>query len=165
MKVKQELAKCYHKVVVDTNVLLSATFSPQGTPAKLLDWILMEGRLVFTEVTFSELETRLWKPKFDRYLTIEQRQRLLREFNASACWVEVPSIIKEKTFSRDQDDDAFIHAAMAAEISRIISGDDDLLSLHPINTLHIVSPRAALDEINNTSGQFSGLEILENYRM
>ena len=149
MKVNHDLAKCYLRVVVDTNVLLSAALSPKGTPAKLLNWLLADGRLVFSEATFSELETRLWKPKFDRYLTIEQRQRLLREFNASAHWVDVPKVIAAKTFSRDPDDDAFIHAAMAAEISRIISGDDDLLCLHPIDTLHILSPRAALDEINN----------------
>ncbi len=147
MKVKRDLAKCYHQVVVDTNVLLSAALSPRGTPAKLLDCLLVEGGLVFSETTFSELETRIWKPKFDRYITIERRQSLLREFNASAFWVEVPEAIADQAFSRDPDDDAFIHTAMSAEVSRLISGDDDLLCLHPLGPLHILSPRAALDEM------------------
>ncbi len=149
MKVNRDLARCYHHVVIDTNVLLSAALSPKGAPAKLLDWLLVEGCLVFSTATFSELETRLWKPKFDRYITIERRQNLLREFNASALWIDISDAIAEQTFSRDPDDDVFIHTAMAAEVSRLISGDDDLLSLHPLGTLQILSPRAALNEINN----------------
>ncbi len=55
MKVKRDFAKCYHQVV-DTNVLLSAALSPQGTLAKLLNCLLVEGGLVLSETTFSALE-------------------------------------------------------------------------------------------------------------
>ncbi len=55
--------------------------------------------------------------KIDRYITIERRQSLLREFNASAFWADVPEAIAKQTFSRDPDDDAFIHTAMTAEVS------------------------------------------------
>jgi putative PIN family toxin of toxin-antitoxin system len=139
----------YAKVVVDTNVLLSAALSPRGAPAELVDRLLAEGRLIFSEVTFAELESRIWKPKFDRYLPIEHRKQILHELNSSALWVEVPVSISKQLFSRDLKDDPFIHAALAAGASRLISGDDDLLCLHPLGTLHIVTPRAALDEINN----------------
>ena len=77
-------AEVYARVVVDTNVLLSAALVPEGVPARLLDWLLAHSRLVFSSTTFAELETRLWKPKFDRYVSIEQRKRLLHDLKASA---------------------------------------------------------------------------------
>ena len=137
----------FARVVVDTNVLLSAALSPRGAPAELMDKLLAEGRLVFSRVTFAELESRIWKPKFDRYLPIERRNQILHELNASALWVDVSSTISILSYSRDVKDDAFVHAALAAGVTRLVSGDDDLLCLHPLGTLHILTPRAALDEI------------------
>ena len=137
----------FARVVVDTNVLLSAALSPRGAPAELVDKLLAEGRLVFSRVTFAELELRIWKPKFDRYLPIERRNQILHELDASALWVDVSSTISIQSYSRDVKDDAFVHAALAAGATRLVSGDDDLLCLHPLGTLHILTPRAALDEI------------------
>lgn len=148
MKVDSGLLVNYERVVVDTNVLLSAALSPRGVPAELVDRLLAEGRLVFSQATFAELETRIWKSKFDRYLPIERRNRLLHELNGSAHWVEVPPAIAAQTFSRDAKDDPFVHVAMAAGVTRLISGDNDLLWLHPLDALHIISPRTALDEIS-----------------
>lgn len=137
----------FARAVVDTNVLLSAALVPQGVPAQLLDKLLTEGQLVFSPVTFAELKTRIWKPKFDRYLSIERRNRALQAFNAGALWVDVPSAITAQAYSRDANDDAFVHAALAAGATRLISGDADLLCLHPLGSLQIISPRAALDEM------------------
>lgn len=78
-------------LVLDTNVLIRAAFSNQGAPAQLLRKVLQDHRLVFSQPTFDELHTRLYRPKFDRYLTLELRQRLLHDFNACAHWVELPA--------------------------------------------------------------------------
>lgn len=147
MKAEEGLAVCYRRVVVDTNVLLSAALAPYGVPAVLVDRLLRDGRLVFSEPTFAELESRIWKAKFDRYLSMERRQGLLREFSASAAWVNVPPAITTRRISRDPNDDIFVHTALAAEVNRLITGDDDLLVLHPLADLHVVTPRNALDEI------------------
>ena len=148
MRVDPSVSFVYERVVVDTNVLLSAALSPSGTPATLLDRLLQVGKLVYSATTFAELEGRIWLPKFDRYLPMDSRRRLLREVNACAFWVEVPSAIAERKFSRDVKDDAFIHAAMTAGASRLVTGDNDLLCLHPLGDLHILSPRDALEELN-----------------
>jgi uncharacterized protein len=70
----------YRRVVIDTNVLISAALSPAGASALLVDCLLQQSQLVFSEQTFDELATRLWKPKFDRYLSLERRQLLLNDF-------------------------------------------------------------------------------------
>ncbi|OGT72556.1 MAG: putative toxin-antitoxin system toxin component, PIN family [Gammaproteobacteria bacterium RIFCSPLOWO2_02_FULL_57_10] len=147
MKAEAPLAPPYAQVVVDTNVLLSAALLPQSLPALLLDHLLVQGRLVFSKASFAELEARLWKPKFDRYLSLEVRRRLLHDLDASALWVKIPAGLGARTWSRDRTDDVFIQTALAANVRRLITGDQDLLILHPLGDLHLLSPRAALDEI------------------
>ena len=131
-------------------MLLSAALSPNGAPAQLVDRLLTQAQIVFSEQTFAELKTRLWKPKFDRHITIERRQSLLHDFNAIAHWVKVPERIANVAYSRDPTDDAFIHAAIAAGARRLVTGDDDLLCLNPIKNLdlRILTPRQALEEID-----------------
>ena len=155
MKAEGDLPPEYARVVVDTNVLSSAALAPRGAPAALVERVLLAGRLVFSQATFAELETRIWKSKFDRYLSLEIRRRLLRDFNASALWVEPAHEVASQTFSRDRSDDAFIHAALAADARRLITGDDDLLRLHPLGELQILTPRAALDEFGGSADDSS----------
>lgn len=147
MKADPDASAAYAWVVVDTNVILSAALSPNGAPALLLDELLQIGSLVFSTTTFAELETRIWLPKFDRYLPMERRRHLLQEVSGSAYWVEPSDTITQRAYSRDPKDDAFIHAALATNAIRLISGDNDLLCLHPLADLHILTPRAALEEL------------------
>ncbi|MEZ5673106.1 MAG: putative toxin-antitoxin system toxin component, PIN family [Thiotrichaceae bacterium] len=138
----------YQRVVVDTNVLLSAALLPNSKPAILVDWLLINPCLVFSKNTFSELEKRIWKPKFDRYLTNERRIKILELLNATAYWYEIPPEISQLKFSRDPKDDPFIHLALTAQCQRLISGDEDLLCLNPLGELQIINPNAALIELN-----------------
>jgi putative PIN family toxin of toxin-antitoxin system len=147
MKVDPAVQARYALTVVDTNVLLSAALSPNGVPSRLVDRLLEAAKLVFSAATFAELEARIWSPKFDRYLPIERRRELLHLFPAAAVWVDIPPDLALRTFSRDPKDDAFIHAALAAGALRLVTGDDDLLCLHPLDALNILTPRQALDEL------------------
>lgn len=147
MKADAAVLAQYRLVVLDTNVLLSAALSPGGAPSLLVDRVLQVGKLVYSDATFAELEARIWLPKFDRYLSMERRRSLLRDVNGSAYWVNVSAGISSLSYSRDAKDDAFIHAAMAAGASRLVTGDDDLLCPHPLGEIQILSPRRALNEL------------------
>jgi len=57
--------------VVDTNVLINAALSSQSVPAQRVNSVLEHASLLFSRATFEELETRLWRPKFDRYIDTE----------------------------------------------------------------------------------------------
>ena len=116
-------------IVIDTNVLISAALAPDGLPAKVVAKALTDHRLVFTSATFAELESRLWKPKFDRYINLDERKAVLHDISAAAVWVDVLPGIANKTYSRDANDDMFIHAAIASGATLLISGDQDLLVL------------------------------------
>ena len=150
MRAERQNVGPYARVVVDTNVLLSAALSPNGVSAALVDRLLVVGKLVFSDATFAELEARIWLPKFDRYLPMERRRSVLDETSAGAIWVDVPMAIAQIGYSRDPKDDAFVHAAIAAHVSRLISGDKDLLCLHPLGDLQIEKIRQQLKMIHAT---------------
>ena len=131
-------------VVVDSNVWISAALSQHGAPAQLVHQVLAHGQPVFSHSTFDELQTRLWRPKFDRYLSMEMRKRILHDLKAAAYWVEVPAEIAAAAHSRDKDDDKFVHVALAAQVPYLVTGDQDLLSVAPRPDLQILTPAAAL---------------------
>jgi len=135
------------RALVDTNVLISAALSPRSAPAQIVDALLQHAVLVFSKPTFAELETRLWRPKFDRYLDIERRRLLLHDFAAVAQWVELPAH-PIPAYTRDRDDDVFIHTAVHGRVQWLVSGDKDVLELPPDKdwTFAILSPAHALEK-------------------
>jgi uncharacterized protein len=131
------------RAVVDTNVLISAALLPQSAPAQIVDLLVAEATLVFSRATFAELETRLWRPKFDRYLNVERRRLILHDLAAIAEWVELPEPAGS-AYSPDPNDDMFIHTALYGRADWLISGDHDLLESGPVPGLQILSPGQAL---------------------
>lgn len=125
--------------VLDTNVLISAALFAESAPAQVTLWVIANARLIFTESTFEEFRTRLWRPKFDRYLTIERRNQILHDFSAIAEWVETGELSPPER-SRDPDDDMFVTAAMAGSARWLVSGDRDLLEVTAPKGISILSP-------------------------
>jgi putative PIN family toxin of toxin-antitoxin system len=117
------------RLVIDSNIWISAALSSGGNPARLIKMGLNHAVPEFSPETFQELEKRIWKPKFDRYLSIELRRSMLHDIDAVSFWVDIPSRIAGMSFSRDPDDDKFIHTALAAEAPYLVSGNQDLLSI------------------------------------
>ncbi|CAN1484712.1 COG1569 Predicted nucleic acid-binding protein, contains PIN domain [Burkholderiaceae bacterium] len=129
------------KLVIDTNIFISAALSSQSAPAKLVREALAHHRLVFSQPTFDELRTRLYRPKFDRYISLELRESLLHDLNASAVWVDIG---ESAVYCRDRDDDKFIETALKAQAHYLVSGDNDLLEAAPLPSLSIISAQQAL---------------------
>jgi len=129
--------------VIDTNVLISAAQSASGAPARLVQLVLERGSLVFSQPTFDELKTRLYRPKFDRYISLELREAVLHDLSAAARWVEIGEPAR---YCRDRSDDMFIETALAARAGIVVSGDQDLLQAPPIRGLRILNPQQALAE-------------------
>ena len=132
---------------MDTNIWLSAAISKSGAPAQVVRKVLQNGIPVFSNATFAELEARLWKPKFDRYLSMETRRAILHDANAVAHWVDIPPDLAAKTYSRDPDDDKFIHTALAASAAWLVTGDQDLLVIETPLPVRILTAGEALLEV------------------
>lgn len=144
---KAEAVRRSRRIVLDTNIWISAALSASGAPAQAVRRVLDVWRPVFSDATFTELETRLWRPKFDRYLDLDLRRRFLHDLKAAADWVDIPSGLTTQLWCRDSDDDHFIRAALASSARLIVTGDSDLLDLAPIEGLRILTPAQALREL------------------
>lgn len=116
-----------HKlIVIDTNVLLSAALSPNGTARKALDKVYKEFKIAQSDETYQELNTRVYKRKFDKYISDEDRQDFLDIVKKSSQFIEIKSQINTCI---DPDDNKFLELAKDANAEFLITGDQDLLSL------------------------------------
>ncbi len=136
-------------VVIDTNVLISSALSPNGTPAKIVRYFVTHGQLVFSEETYEEFYSRLWRPKFDRYISREMRKSILLDFSNIADWVEIKSMKNKMNLSRDKDDNKFLDVAIIANALMIVSGDSDLTDLKQVEGINILTPAQCLAVIKN----------------
>lgn len=127
--------------VLDTNSLVSAFLFPESLPGQVLDTVLANGRLLTSLETAAELALVLRRSKFDRYLTAKRREELAAATIAASEMIEVVSSVRE---CRDANDDKFLELALDGNAESIVTGDSDLLALHPWRGIKILTPHAAL---------------------
>jgi putative PIN family toxin of toxin-antitoxin system len=133
-------------VVADTNVFVSALLLPSSTAAQALNLALEQHIVVVSEHTLAELGGVLARKKFDRYITLDER---LQYFELLAGVVRVVSVHHPIVACRDPKDDKFLSLALAAEATHILTGDQDLLVLHPFHDMAIVTPVIFLESIRD----------------
>jgi uncharacterized protein len=129
-------------LVLDTNVLVSAILAPNSIPAKVLNWGENHGFILYSAATLTELFSVLERPKFAKYIDTDDIKAL--SIRIKATWILVP-ILREVRLCRDQKDDKFIELALNGNATCLVSGDKDLLVLHPIKNLSIINPRTFWD--------------------
>ena len=131
------------RVVVDTNVLISAALRPVGTPRAVVDTIRQTGGvLLFANEPFQELHSRLLRPKFDRYVSQTVRLTYLVQLMGVS---ERVSITGAKLGCADPQDDMFLETAMVGEADCLITGDRHLLEMTPFRGISILTPAAFLN--------------------
>ena len=131
------------RVVLDTNVVISAALQPHGPPRAVVDAMRATGTvLLFSDETFAELRTRLLHSKFDRYVSRTGRLVLLAQLEAVAEWV---SIVGARMGCRDQSDDKLLETALMGQAGCLVTGDRDLLVMSPFQGIPIVSPARYLE--------------------
>jgi putative PIN family toxin of toxin-antitoxin system len=126
------------RVVVDTNVLISAALRPHGAPRAVVEAIhAAGGSLLFSDETIEELRTCIQRPKFDRFVSREDRALYVAQLEAVSEWV---SIVGAKLGCRDPEDDKLLETALMGRASCIVTGDEDLLTMSPFQGIPLVRP-------------------------
>ncbi|MCU0843174.1 MAG: putative toxin-antitoxin system toxin component, PIN family [Thiobacillaceae bacterium] len=123
--------------VLDTNVLVSRLLVLHGVAAKAVDHALARGILLFSEETLDELVEVLGRPKFDPYVTQDERRKFVELLGGVARVVNIP---RRFSACRDPRDDKFLDVAVNGGATAIITGDRALLELDPFHGVRIVSP-------------------------
>lgn len=140
------------RVVLDTNVIVSGLIWG-GPPRRLLDWARQNTITLYTSaVLLDELAEVLAREKFAVPLAAHglTPNGIMRGYTALAQTVAAPLI--PRTVPADADDDAVIACALAAKARLIVTGDRDLLVLHPFQEIAILNPTAALQRIPIDAG-------------
>ena len=130
------------RLVLDTNVLISAALWPAGKPRLVVEAVARgRGILLFSDETFAELQDRLLKPKFDPYAGRSTRAAFLARLRAVAEWIW---IARAPMGCRDPDDDKFLETALMGEADVLVSGDGDLLEMAGSFRIPILDPAGFL---------------------
>ena len=127
------------RAVLDTNVLLPALLFGGRLEGLHRAWRAGRLRLVLSRETADELLRVMAYPKF-RLTHAEISYLFDTELLPFADVVELPASKRGQRWSRDPEDDNFIRCAKAGKRTRIITGDDDLLSLKRVGKVVILSP-------------------------
>jgi putative PIN family toxin of toxin-antitoxin system len=125
------------RIVADTNCLVSRLLLPSSVPSRALQKAVDSGHLLVSEATMNELADVLSRPKFDRYVSLEDRQQFLRLLGRVAEFVLTGYPVRE---CRDPKDDKFLEVALNGKANLILTGDADLLTLNPWRGIAILSP-------------------------
>lgn len=130
------------RFVFDTNVIVSAVLLRRSVSRQAFDEALARGKILVSSATLAELNDVLRRPRFEPYLGEEERLQFLAAFVREAEFLEITEGVRE---SRDPKDDKFLELAASGNAVCIVSGDADLLVLHPWRGIPIVTPRAFLE--------------------
>lgn len=134
------------RVVLDTNVLVSALLFERSVPAQAMFAAIDSGEILLSETLVNEIYEILQRKKFERYISAEQREEFLIALVQSAELVEITETI---TACRDPKDNHILELAVSGSAQVIVTGDSDLLVLNPFQEIQIVMPRDFLSIISS----------------
>lgn len=128
------------KVVIDTNVIISAGISQKGNPAKIFELILAKEIQNYTSPEIiSEIEEVFHREKILKLMNTEDIQFMIENFKQFS-----KIIVSEKRFQtvlEDPDDDKFLDCAVESNSDFIITGDPHLLEIRKFKNTKIITPK------------------------
>jgi len=125
------------RVVCDNNVVVSAMLLPSSVAAKVYARLCVEAEILTSRATLAELIHVVHRSKFERYLSLAQRTEFVELYELASIQVQVTRTV---TDCRDPKDNKFLELALSGKADLILTGDDDLLTLHPWGGIAILSP-------------------------
>jgi putative PIN family toxin of toxin-antitoxin system len=134
------------RVVLDTNILVSAMLQPLGPSAQLL-LLALNGsiRLCITGSIYAEYEEVISRPRLQR--SPEVITGALQAIREAGFWVRPVKPVKACS---DPDDDIFLECAQAADAEYLVTGNLKHFPPSWIGT-RIVSPRWLLDHLSSAT--------------
>jgi putative PIN family toxin of toxin-antitoxin system len=128
-------------VVVDASALVSAALKEDSTPAQaILRAISVPNQLIISQEVEDEYRAVLTRAKFDRFVSMARRQRILDLVLVAAARRDPTERVRE---CQDPGDDKYLSLALSGKADVIVTGDEKhLLPMHPWRGIHILRPAA-----------------------
>jgi uncharacterized protein len=131
------------RIVIDTNVYLSPLMRRKSVPSRALLRVWQKDTPLISQATIEEMQSTLRKPKFAKYLQLDETPSLLKYIKEISENVAVHS---KFNICRHPKDDKFLELAVDGRADLILSGDQDLLVLSPFRGIPVVTPMQYLAE-------------------
>ena len=143
------------RIVLDTNVLVSALISRDGPPGRVLAAIRNQRlTLVTSEAQLVELRAVLGRERLRPYIRFEEGQDLIRDLEAIG---EVVADLPNVSASPHPDDNVILATAVAGQADVVVSGDKQhMLVLGQIEGIPIITVSAAVAHFARVPGQGPG---------
>jgi hypothetical protein len=133
-----------HRVLLDTNQLVSSLLSSQGPQGQLLDaWRRRAFLLCLAPRQLEEVSEVLRRPKIARKYAISSPDRQVFVALLHTDGLLLPDA-PPAGVCRDPDDDDLLGCAAAGGVDYLVTSDADLLILGPYRDVRIVDARAFL---------------------
>lgn len=129
------------RIVLDTNILVSSVLVKSSLPDMAFKEARKKGTILLSDVTSQELQEVLNRSKFDKYISLDIRHQFLAKIKLESEQILISELINE---CRDPKDNKFLEVAINGKATHIITGDQDLLELHPFRGISILTPRQFL---------------------
>jgi len=130
------------RIIIDTNVLISAILFPNSQPSNVIEKVSMSHKLVLCSHIIEELHEI-----FDR--KFKDKKSLLEKFlvKLSYEYIYSPTDIDENDYPeiRDKDDLPILVTAILEDVDIIITGDKDFICLE-IDKPEIMTPREFVEK-------------------
>ncbi len=132
------------RIVVDTGVLVSALIRPQGTVGGVVRALRDERfSVIYSTPMMIEVVNVLGRPNIQAKYQIRPGD-ITALVNLVRLRGELVIPKREVIACRDPKDNKFLEAALAGNADAIVTGDDDLLALHPYEGVDILRPAELL---------------------
>lgn len=136
------------RVVLDTNVVLSALLFGGGVAAQLREaWQRSRYTPLVSTITAHELIRVLTYPKFR--LAAREQEELLADYLPYATTVVLPKTLPRVPKCRDPFDVPFLQLALAGNASALVTSAKDLLALANQFSVPILTPANFLATLEN----------------
>ena len=134
------------KIVLDSNVFVSALINPRGKPAQILNYVFESKVRLFTSPSIiEELERVLSYPKLVKRHGLEKEE--LKKFVSDL--LSILSLVEGKkaieVIVEDPADNNYLSCALDAKADFIVSGDIHLLNLREYEGIQIITPAQFLE--------------------
>jgi putative PIN family toxin of toxin-antitoxin system len=130
-------------IVLDASTLVSASMSRGSVPDRAVRHAFASDRIAVSDATMAELLDVLARPRLARFIDPELRDKVLALLDALGAFFVPTEAVAD---CRDAKDDKYLELALAARAEVIVSGDDDLLVLHPWRGVRVLRPADYLAE-------------------
>ena len=131
------------RIVVDTNVFVSAALKTSSLPSIVVRWVDRHGGLLKSAVTEQEVLLVLQRS----HVAAVTPPFFLADLSKMLAAAELVTITERIAACRDPRDDKFLELAVNGHADLIVSGDRDLLALNPFRGIAIIAPATFVQAI------------------